>query len=67
MTTTNTSIETSGVRELSATETADVGGGFFATYFRRLNWQIQNAPGASENFRLVGCSSDMSSCTWQEN
>ena len=36
MTTTNTSMETPDVRELSAAETADVGGGFFAEAFWRV-------------------------------
>ena len=62
MTTTNTSIETSGVRELSATELGDVGGGSIGGLIRRLVWQMQNAP---ENSVLVGCSDDMRVCEWQ--
>ena len=63
MTTTNTSIETSGVRELSATEIGDVSGAIsLGTWFRRLAWHLQNAP---ENSVLEGCSDDMISCSWQ--
>jgi hypothetical protein len=59
-------METSDARELSATEIDEVGGGAVSlgTYIRRLIWQMQNAP---ENSVLVGCSDDMSTCTWQSN
>ena len=63
MTTTNTSIEKTDVRELSATEIGDVAGGSIMGYIRRLVWQMQNAP---ENSVLVGCSADMRVCEWQE-
>jgi hypothetical protein len=62
MTATNTSIEKSDVRELSATEIGDVGGGSIIGYIRRLVWQMQNAPADSV---LVGCSDDMRVCEWQ--
>ncbi|MBN9260792.1 MAG: hypothetical protein J0J14_07970 [Hyphomicrobium sp.] len=54
------------IRALTVDEIDDVGGAAISlgTYIRRLIWQIQNAP---ENSTLVGCSNDMSSCTWQSN
>lgn len=54
------------LRELTAEEIGDVGGGAVSlgTWLRRLVWQIQNAP---ENSTLVGCSDDMSTCSWQSN
>lgn len=62
MTETNTSIETLDVRELSAAETGDVGGGSIAGWIKRFVWQMQNAPADSV---LVGCSDDMRVCEWQ--
>lgn len=66
MTTTNEAIEATNVRALTEAEIGDVGGGAISlgTWLRRLVWQMQNAP---ENSTLVGCSDDMSSCSWQSN
>jgi hypothetical protein len=58
----NASIETSDVRELSATEIGDVGGASITGWIKRFVWQMQNAPADSV---LVGCSDDMRVCEWQ--
>lgn len=54
------------VRALTEAEISDVAGGAISlgTWLKRLAWQIMNAP---ENSELIGCSDDMSTCTWQSN
>lgn len=62
----NASEETADIRALSEAEIGDVGGAAISlgTWLRKLLWQVQNAP---ENSTLIGCSDDMSTCTWQSN
>lgn len=64
MTTANEGFEQADVRALTGAEIEEIGGGAISlgTYIRRLVWQVQNAPTDSV---LVGCSDDMSSCSWQ--
>jgi len=63
MTMTNTTIETANVRALTDAEIDNVGGGVtFGGYLRNLAWQLLNAPANSE---LIGCSDDMSTCSYQ--
>lgn len=64
MTVLNSEFETADMRLLTEGETGDIGGGAISlgTWFTKLVWQIQNAP---ENSELIGCSDDMSTCTWQ--
>ena len=66
MTTTNASTEAPDLRELSAAEMGDIAGGAISlgTWLRRLAWQMQNAPAGAV---LVGCSDNMSACSWQSN
>jgi hypothetical protein len=66
MTSTKTPVEPANVRALTEAEIGDVTGGAISlgTWLRRLAWQIENAPA---NSTLVGCSDDMSSCSWQSN
>jgi hypothetical protein len=66
MTTTHAPTEPSDIRELHAAEIEDVSGGAVSlgTYIRRLIWQAMKAP---ENSTLIGCSDDMSVCSWQSN
>ncbi len=65
MTTTNTPTETVDIRDLSADETDDISGAMtFATWIRRLAWQLERAPA---NSTLIGCSDDLSACSWQSN
>ena len=63
MTTTNTSLETSGARELSATEIDDVSGGIsFIGWIRNVIWQMENTP---EGNVITECSPDFSHCSSQ--
>lgn len=66
MTSTKTPVEPTNIRALTDAEIDDVTGGAISlgTWLRRLAWQIANAP---ENSTLVGCSDDMSACSWQSN
>ena len=62
----NATAETADIRALTEAEIGDVGGAAISlgTWLRRLIWQVQNAP---ENSKLIECSDDMSTCTWQSN
>jgi hypothetical protein len=63
MTTMNANVETTDVRALTEAEIGDVAGGAtFGGYLRKLAWQVLNAPSDSV---LIGCSDDMSVCTFQ--
>lgn len=63
MTATNANIETTDVRALTEAEIGDIAGGVtFVGMLRNFAWQALNAP---ENSVLVGCSDDMSSCSYQ--
>lgn len=61
MNTNNSKADAADVRGLTESEIGTVAGG---SWFSRLIWQILNAP---ENSVLVGCSDDMTTCTWQSN
>jgi hypothetical protein len=64
VTTANTAIETSDVRELSVAEMDNVGGGSSpAGFLSKVVRTLLLVPG--EDYELEGCSKDFSVCQWR--
>jgi hypothetical protein len=64
--TTDTPAEILEIRELTAAESDDAAGAMtMGTWIRRIAYQLEHAPKGPATF--LGCSDDLSACSWQSN